>query len=943
MAKQQAYQKYIYKIHSRKILQKNKNLTLSLAELRRTKELISLADSQVLRFIDDINEIDVSEINDKISSIRQHIKCLQSEIKSADSTKIKQIKAEIKKDYDTLDMLQNKPDYLAVIMDNPNDIDKLDNGFKVNGLNYKRLVGTSNGVKKSTIVYVSEYSQQGKPIYSELCKRLENGRNPNAKLVPAKYEAYKSLACSASTPVSNPNGILVVDDLVLHFNADILEINDENADESKGIEPTMEHKIAEIELDNSDGYGLITPNLAKKWSEDLKLDYTLGGCCVRNAFLKGMLFPFDFHEFADKIAKKDTVIDVWGCERNIHQIEMILTTSMLKLWDCYDSLEDYLENCNKNGYTFSVTKACPKTLDEERTLNYQFIQSYDLSNDDIEQLITPSVSEIKDIINGDINKAILFLRGMSVTDETAEFVDDDCVKALMIDEDMYKDPYVINRINNMIKRRIQDTKIGVVKVKGNYAVISGDPYALCQHIFKTNVDINGNDIESEMGLLKAGEIYSKFWVDKHVSQVVCFRAPMSCHNNIRLVNVVNDNDINYWYQYMTTANIVNCHDAMAHSMNGYDEDGDIMFTTNNDVLINNWVDTPSIICVQRKAEKKLITDELLRNSNKAGFGDEIGTTTNHITAMFDILSEFPKDSSEYNTLIYRIQCGQLYQQNCIDRVKGIIAKPMPKSWHNRININELLNNGADNDTIEKAKYSNSLCAYRKPYFMNYIYPQQKTKYDKYIKRTNKKCIEEFNMDIDTLSKKENKTEKERNFLKLYYEYLPSSDNNCTMNRLCHLVERHFKDYVTELKCNTDFDYSILKSSTSYSKSNFNRIKAIYKQYNDELINLTKTFKEYHIDDNEKTTSIQCLNKTYRDKCIQTCPDIDELCNIVLDLCYTNEKSKQFAWCVCGKQIIQNLLKRNNNTISYLVADDCGDIEYCGRLFSKRKKMIGEDT
>ena len=40
----------------------------------------------------------------------------------------------------------------------------------------------------------------------------------------------------------------------------------------------MEHKIAEVELDNSDGYGLITPKLAQKWSDDLKLDYTLGGC-----------------------------------------------------------------------------------------------------------------------------------------------------------------------------------------------------------------------------------------------------------------------------------------------------------------------------------------------------------------------------------------------------------------------------------------------------------------------------------------------------------------------------------------------------------------------------------------------------------------------------------------------------------------------------------------
>lgn len=940
MAKQQSYQKYIYKIHSRKILQKNKNLTLSLAEMRRTKELISLADSQVLRFIDEINGIDINNINEQISNIRKRIKKLQSEVKNADSVKIKQIKTEIKSNYDELDKLQNKPDYLTVIMDNPNDIDKLDSGFIINGLKYKRLVGTSNGVKKSTIVYVSERSQQGQPIYDELCKRLENGRNPDIKLVPAKYEAYKSLACSASIPVSNPNGILVVDDVILKFNADILEINDENADESKGIEPTMEHKIAEVELDNSDGYGLITPSLAKQWSDDLKLDYVLGGCCVRNAFLKGMMFPFDFQEFADKIAHKDTVVDVWGCERNIHNVEMILPTSMLKLWDCYNSLEDYLENCNKNGYSFAVTKACPKTLDEERTLNYQFIQSYDLSNNDIEKLIAPSVSEIKEIINGDINKAILFLRGVSVTDETVGFADDDYVKALMIDSEMYKDPYVINRINNMIKRRIQDTKIGVVKVKGNYAVISGDPYALCQHIFKTNIDDDGNDIESEMGLLKAGEIYSKFWVDKNIAQVVCFRAPMSCHNNIRLVNVVSNANITYWYQYMTTVNIVNCHDAMAHSMNGFDEDGDLMFTTNNDVLINNWVDTPSIICMQRKAEKKIITDDLLRNSNKDGFGDEIGTTTNHITAMFDILSEFLKGSVEYETLMYRIQCGQLYQQNCIDRVKGIIAKPMPKSWYKRININELVNNGATTETILQAKYSNTLCADRKPYFMNYIYPQQKAKYDRYIKRTNKKCIEEFDVDFETLCKKENKTEKERNFIKLYYEYLPSSDNNCVMNRLCHLVENHFDSFVSEIKFNSNFDYSILKSSTSYSKSNFNKIKELYRQYNDELTGITKTFKEYHIDDNEKSTTVQCLNKTYRDKCIQVCPDVDELCNITLDLCYTNEKSKQFAWSVCGEQIIQNLLKRNNYVISYLVADENGDIEYCGQRFTKKQKQIG---
>ena len=48
-----------------------------------------------------------------------------------------------------------------------------------------------------------------------------------------------------------------------------------------------------------------------------------------------------------------------------------------------------------NGYTFGIPKTCPKVLENERTLNYQFIQSYDMNDDDIEELIAPTMQEIK--------------------------------------------------------------------------------------------------------------------------------------------------------------------------------------------------------------------------------------------------------------------------------------------------------------------------------------------------------------------------------------------------------------------------------------------------------------------------------------------------------------------------------------------------------------------
>ena len=133
----------------------------------------------------------------------------------------------------------------------------------------------------------------------------------------------------------------------------------------------------------------------------------------------------------------------------------------------------------------------------------------------------------------------------------------------------------------------------------------------------------------------------------------------------------------------------------------------MLFTSNNKILVDNWRYTPAIVCVQRSASKYVISDDLLRQSNKNGFGDEIGVTTNHITAMFDIQANYAPDSKEYQELDYRIQCGQLYQQAAIDRVKGIIANPMPKYWftkqsEKRSEMTSLVNEMVGNEKLVQA-------------------------------------------------------------------------------------------------------------------------------------------------------------------------------------------------------------------------------------------------
>ena len=915
MAKQQMYQRYIFKVHSRDILRsKNKSLVMSVDEGRKREYVITLADSQVLRFIDEINGVDRNEELKRYKELVKELKAVRREKKTPET------KAKIKDIYKKLEQIQLVNEYLCIVMDRPNDIIKLGEGFTFNGREFKRMVGTPNGVKKSTVVYTS--------LWDELNVKLNNGRDESVALVPAKFEAYKALACSASIPVSYPKGVLVVTDLEYTFKADIMELRD-----NPGGEPILEQKNTDVGITVNDGYGLMCPVLAEKWGNELKLNYLMSGCCIRNAFLKGMSFTFDFHKFASEVAQKEIVTDAWGNEHNINDIELIISTSMLKLWDSYKNWEDYYENCIKNGYTFAVTKVTPKILDNIRTLNYQFIQSYELTDSDIYDLISPTMNEIKSVLHENVDKAILFLRGLSVNEDNVLIdLNNDYIKALMIDDRMLDDPYVIDHINTMINKRINDAKIGVIGVTGNFQILSVDPYAFCQHIFGLIEDT------SKCGLLKADEIYSNFWVEKGEKNVVAFRAPMICHNNIRKLTVNSSEETKEWFKYMPTIAILNCHDTTTHTLCGADCDGDLIYTTNNNILLKNTREVLPLVCVQRKSEKHIVKEEMLLKANMLGFGDEIGTITNRATAMFDIRSQFDEDSEEYKVLTYRIMSTVHLQQAQIDKIKSIIAEPMPKSWY----VPQKIDYENDSpETQERKKFLNSICVNKKPYFMNYVYNEQKAKYNRFIKNSNICGLFDCRKNIDELRKKEDLTKEESDFLMYYDKFFPVLDGKCVMNRLCHLVEQEFDGYACHIKKSSNFDYSILKCDTDYSQADYNAIKKLYKEYLKEYEgirphNHTQAQKE------EFQIALANLNERYRRKCVEACTNEYELCNIVLDLCYTTNKSKTFAWEMCGATIIDNLLKQNGYQIHYLEADDNGDVEYQGRKFSRRTLSLNEE-
>ena len=480
----------------------------------------------------------------------------------------------------------------------------------------------------------------------------------------------------------------------------------------------------------------------------------------------------------------------------------------------------------------------------------------------------------------------------------------------------------------MIRKRIDDAKIGVIDVHANYSILGGDLYALCQSIFDLPVT----------GLLKAGELYNQYWLDAGAEEVACFRAPMSTKENIRKMQVANGDEVRYWFRYIKTCTLLNAFDTTMQALNGCDFDGDIMFITDNPVILRAVVLTKTLYCAQKSALKKVVTEADLVQSNIDGFGNEVGRVTNWVTSMYEVQARFSPESEEYKVLAYRIQSGQQYQQNAIDHTKGIICKPMPRYWHDPM----ALQRPEDDDPEAMALYelNKRIIADRKPYFMRYIYPNLMHDYNTYIKNTNTKCLREFRISIDELLAvpEVERSEEQRSFVKYFYKRMPVGISDCLMNKLCRKVEEAFADPIV-IKEVEDFDYSIMKSGVGYTHEQFVAVTKLFEEYSNcvrrnAVVIERRTNSSFDVGD-YKVSIVQRFVREAN----KVCPNADVLRDVVLDVCYRKSSSKQFVWEIVGRDIVNGLLANNSGVIRFPIEDPDGDIDYGGNRYSLFKMEV----
>ena len=288
-------------------------------------------------------------------------------------------------------------------------------------------------------------------------------------------------------------------------------------------------------------------------------------------------------------------------------------------------------------------------------------------------------------------------------------------------------------------------------------------------------------------------------------------------------------------------------------------------------------------------------------------------------------------------------CGQHFQQTTIDRAKGIITKPMPSYW---FSIRDNIIKDDDTDEIINTKtFNRRITAAHKPYFMTYVYPSLKASNNTYNANSNNGALMRFYSygitNMDDLYNYEQKTPEMNACLKYYEKKV--GYNPCTVNRICWFCEKHFEKYLSKQNKQNSFDYTILKSNVEYCKSDYIDILNIYKAYKLRMDSFQKKNRSEKLSVSEILQQRKILIDKFKFECESICNNEDELCDIVLDICYKTERAKQFAWDICGETILRNLLIKRDRKIYFpKLVDYDGEFEYGGNYFIMASATIGDD-
>lgn len=902
---------FIFKFSSDRLKKSKFNISISIDNAKINNELITINNSELIRTLFRFKNIkfDQNEVNELL--------ILQKKLKKLSNTektrqKITENTQKIEKILFIEDLVSieftNKSHYLNILKKG---------GFFINGIKFTPFMASAGMVRRNTALFINER------IKFSIIDILENGRDKNVPVVVAKYGAYFSLYSSSTLPVSFPRFVVVKDKLI-----ETTRHVDFVTYQGVGLDDKIEEKDYTASLNAWDGQGLMTPRLATRWSDELELDYTLSCAIIRAPFTKGLVTVFDLEKFAEKIANKDTLVDIYGKTHNIKDIDLIISESMFKLYNAYKDTDDFIQKCHENHLGFSIAKVNLKKEKSSSRTSYQFLQVLNMSNTEIAKFCEPTIEWFRNISGNNPENMLLYATGEHELNLKEFNKADIGVKAILINPNLARDRYIQNRFIKTITKKKKESYMGSILINANYQFMIGDPYYQACHIF---------DIDAPP-LLKEGEHYSEYWMDRGVERVGAIRSPIVHHSEFNILNFQNRKDTKQWYEHIHSGIIFPANgigiDCAIHG--GADFDGDLICTINNDIMINSRIPGIPIVYESQKSEKSIVdltNDKEQVECQLNGYNSKVGFATNISTSIYTMLEEFPIGSDEQEILFNRLKIGRVIQGEIIDGVKGLKVPPFREHWTKYKKITPDMTG----EEALKWDFNNRILCNIRPAFFRFLYPHYMTRYNKEIKRYNIYSHLMFKKSFNEIIKSSRLSEEEDKLLKEYKQHSFFLDNNSVVNR----ISRYMRANVGLIgkysaKSSKTFDYTQLQSE-EYDLFP-EKIKEM-KEYLQEYKNFKKELRHNPRGSVNPNIFMSYLIK----KCMNNIStNNSELADYAIEVTYGDETGMvEFPWKMFPDGIFENIIKKSSGIIRMPVQDDYGNIEYLWNKYTIREFSLEE--
>ena len=773
------------------------------------------------------------------------------------------------------------------------------NGFKYQGVLYKRFGKSSSMARNASIAFVSE------KIFDKLFDITTMGIDLKKPMVLSKFEAYRGLLFSSSIVIQKTLPyIVLIDDLEKYIpDCDIkytVEEDHEYISKITGqVVKTKKYPIISgrdnVKISCFDGMGVHEESISSKFAEVLEEDCP--AVQIRAPYMKGLSIKFSYKKYFKEVLRQDYIIDINNCKHNIDDIDCIYTLSMWKGDDYFDSWDNYKEKFKEYGHEFCVSKTSRKT-DKEilyTRSNFQYLQSLTkLTKEKILDLAAYSKKYIEKIISGDLLYATKFLGLTNNEGDSGEKIDSYYMEAVKINPNMLQDKTVQKSLYNLLQKTINGFKIGRLFANAHYSMVLGDLKLFMEHAARL----------SPVGILEAGEFYSPNYMGDYVG----FRSPMVHKSEVNKMKFTTNDWLDTWCSHLDNLIMLNGYDISMPRMGGMDLDGDIVWVSNENILYDSIEDEDVSVVVDKddksSAERIVYNIDNLIEYERRTLSQRIGDITNKSTGL---VNQTPNSKKSKMYIDDQVVFFRLAQGHEIDSIKT-------------------------GTKYEIAPYYNNI---KLPYFLIYRYPREKAFLNK-IKRDNKiKKINGQNPDRYNVS-----------------------FSKSPMNELCWNIEKWQIELLKgfQLQINNDSYKLLMNDSVIFNDKNYWQIKKIYNQFNNDYKNLIKE----HKGEEDLDKYIVSLYDDYRVKVKGLKIQRDEVVNYCVLSSYVkdkedlekdrvktdratksgktariHDKSTKFVWVVVPDEILKNLKMNspiNNNIIIETDSEDVQGQEYLGRYY-----------